>query len=359
VALTHNANITISIYLDSNPAGRASLTIPLLLVPISTNSLDGNRVVSYASTTEAQAAQTAGYISADTLAGVTRMFTQSPRPKTVKVGYINDSGAESEADALTALIAADPDFYGIVYQDRTDANGVALSVAAEAASKQVLVVLQSSNTDWKTGGVPAAFSSIVDNERTAVLYHDTDGDWNAEGWIASRMAFDPDEQSAPWHGRVKSGDALASSISETVRGLIQANNANVGLPYGPASYYVDPGYSVAGRPLHEQVSADWLAIRLREDVANAIVDASNRGEKIQVNSTGQAIMLGLISARVKQGQLVGHFDPSEEQVEIVAEEITAADIAADRLRFTVRVKIAGSLRVVEIDVYASKTDIAA
>lgn len=361
MGVTHDANITVTIYLSTLAGQRASFSIPMIVVALSNNSLNSNRTATYTTLAEAQAANTAGYIHANTLAMITRMFAQSPAPSKVKVGYIDDvsSPAESESAALTAIIADDPDFYVVCYETRTDADIVAMAAAIEAADKRMLGVFQSSSADWKTSGVPSAYSSATSYERSAILYHDTDANWNDMGWAASRAAFDADVRSAPWHGRVKSGDALASGITDTERDYILENGANVGLPYSSVDYYVDSGQNLSDRAIYEIVSTDWFATRIEEDIADAVVSASNRGEKITVDAVGQAIISGIIKSRLAQGQAAQHFAAAADEVSVVAEDITAADIAAERLRFTVRAKLAIGARTFSIDVYASRTSLTA
>jgi len=361
MALTHDANITVTIFLSALAVPRASFTTPMIIVALSNNSLNGQRTATYSSLSEATAANTAGYIHANTLAMVTRMFAQSPSPSKVKVGYIDDvsSPAETEAAALTAIIAHDPDFYIVCYESRTDADTIAVAAAIETNDKKMLGIFQSSNADWKTSGQPSAFSSAAAYERTGWLYHDTDADWNDMGWAASRGAFDPDFQSAPWYGRVKSGDSLTTDISETERQYIFTNGANVGLAYATEGYFVDDGKNIVGRALYEIVTTDWFATRVEEDIAAAVVDTSNRGEKITIDGRGQAMILAILNGRLAQGQGANHFDPDPEEVSAVAETITAADIAAERLRFTVRAKLAVGARTFTVNVYASQTSLAA
>jgi len=357
VTTTHDPNITVNVYLSASPVQRASFSIPMYIVPLATNSLDGNRTVTYANVTDAAADETSGFISSQTLAVITRAFTQNPKPASFKVGYIDLVGVETYSAALIAIIADDPDFYIPLSETRVAADIVDISAAVEAQAKKMLYISQSADADWITSGVPAGFSTIVTNERTGVLYHDTDANPNAEGWASAVAVFDSDIQSAPWTRTVKSGDVLATQITEAERQIIFANFANVGLPYGASNYFVDSGQSITGRPIYEQVTADWFATRIAEDVAELVQATNDLGQKIPVSAAGQVRILAILKSRLAQGQQAGHFDPDPDEVSAVAEDITATDETNQRMRFTVRAKSSISARIFTFDVYSSTTSI--
>lgn len=100
---THNPNIAITIVLAASPVQEAGFSTVLLLVLLSTNSLNGERVVEYTSYDEAYTAQQAGYISAATLAAVAVAFSQSPKPESFKVGYVDDTASVAAVKASKAL----------------------------------------------------------------------------------------------------------------------------------------------------------------------------------------------------------------------------------------------------------------
>jgi hypothetical protein len=118
----HLPNISISITLDAAPLESAGFSKVLGIFPLATNSLDGERVAEYASVTEAQTAQTAGYISASCLAAITAMFSQTPKPSSVLIGNIDLVGAETISAALAAIQAERDDFYGVFYHLRDDTS---------------------------------------------------------------------------------------------------------------------------------------------------------------------------------------------------------------------------------------------
>ena len=88
---THNPNVSVSVYLDAARVTQASFSTCLLIVPLSANTLNGDRVMSFASYTDAQDAEAAGYISAATLEAVNVAFSVDHTPEAFKVAYIDDT----------------------------------------------------------------------------------------------------------------------------------------------------------------------------------------------------------------------------------------------------------------------------
>lgn len=348
----HNDLITVNITLDPTSTGEASFTRVLGI--FDGISLDGDRTRRYSSLADVTADQVAGFVSSDVVAAATAMFSQDPKPADIMIGKVNTGGGETYAQAVDLCIADDDGFYGLFIDDRTAANAVAVGAVVEADDYRVFFA-QSADSDWLTTGVPAGFSTADGRERTVVVYHDTGAQWADAAYAANRLAFDPDETSAPFMAQIEGVTAYATAPTETQRNAARANNANTGLPYGPtADFWMDPGTNLNSRPVEEIVSADWFAVRLREAVAALNVRYSAKGKKIPVDSTGQSVILGEIEKLLAQGVTVGHFTADGTNA-AEAEAITSGDLTDRRLRFKVYGTFAVSGRDFTFDVRLSRT----
>ena len=343
------STIVVNIFLAASPPSRAGFSTVMFLVDQdSGNSLNGARVMSFASSSEAQTAQTAGYISATTLAFPQAGFSQQPTPSKIKVGYRDVSLAETVAAALTAIQAVDNDWYAIAQYSRVDADIVAMATAIEAGAEK-LYIAQSADASWLDAGLPAGLSTLAAKERTALIYHDAAAQPADLAWAVSRTVFDADVKSAPWSGQIRGVNALTANLSAAQRDFIVTNKANVGLPYSSAPVYVDSGQNCNGRGIYEILSGDWLKARVKEDIAYLKLSHTARGEKIIVDATGQAKILAILNQRLRQGEDAGHFVRG--QTRATGESITAADILARKLRFKVEAQIAADARLFEFNVY--------
>jgi hypothetical protein len=342
-----NSTITVDVVFGPSPPSRLSFTTPLIVVDQATNTLGGDRVVEVTSPSDVSAALLAGTISAATAAALTAGFAQQPTPASIKVARHDTAGSETIAALMAAIEAVDTDWYGSAIYSRVAADVLAWAALIEARKK--IFVTQSGDADWLTSGVPAGLSALAAYERTAVIYHDTNTVPADFCWLVSRLVFDPDVRSAPWDGEVRSVAALATPITAAQRNFAEGNDANIGLPFSSADFFVSPGVNQAGRPLYEIVSADWLAARVAEDAAYLKLSHTARGEKIIVDASGQAKMLAILAGRLQEGEDKGHF--AKGQTRATAYPITSADLTAQRLRFKGEAQIGVDARIFAFDVY--------
>lgn len=345
---SHQDLITISITMASIPAPTTGFGKVLFLCALATNSLDGERVVEYASVSEAQAAQTAGFISAGTLAAVTAAFSQRPAPSGILVGNVDLVAPETYSQGLAAVQLVNDGFYAITADTRVAATQASLATTVQALDK--IYVFQSADADWLTSGVPAAFSTTDGDEQSIVVYHNDAAEWADVAWAAGVLAFDPDVRSAPWDKPVLGVDAYTTTLTAAQKGFARANNANIGLPYSGATFFIDPGTTMADRPADQIVTAHWLKARIGERAAAFKVQESAAGRKIGVTREGQSAILAILRETLQQGVAAGHFaatdpDTGEVGTRVTAYAITSADRTARRLRFLVEAQSLVSARL--------------
>ena len=368
MANSHLDNITINIFLDPAPGPVRGFSNVLLLVDeAGGNGLPGGvRFVTYSSAAEAVVDQTAGDISAATLLAVQTAFSQTPAPTKFLVGRVDTVGLETYIIGLDACVAAGALFYGVVADLRDAADEAAQELLAEhveaGLAQTGLICLAVNNATWLTAAPPTAplgtMEDIVDNLRTAVLWHDDLLEWQDVAWMTNRLAADPDAFSAPWDAEIQAVGANTAVLTTAEQDFLHnetngGNFANVGLPYGPATYFVDPGVNMENRPIYELITRDWFEARLEERVAALKVSESSRFQKITIDDRGQAKVLSIIEALLVQAQ--GGTSPHLIAGKATADAITQADLDAQRMRFTVQGQIAVSARLFTFNVYFSRT----
>lgn len=351
MSATHDRSLlSVTVTLSSTPAGRASFGTVAYFCDQATNSLNSQRTVTYASYAEAETAEAAGYISSTTLAALQKLFAQTPKPEKVRLVRVNVSGAETYAQALTAVLALTKDFYGVVIDSRTDATQVAMSSAVESAASthRMLFFFQSNDADWLTSGLPSAFSTIATRERTIAIYHDDDTERVDLAYAGKMLAFNPDEQAAGWAPqRVVEVDDTAA-LSDTQADFLIANYCNVGLPFGPHSFQIAKGVTATGRDIGEQYAADVLRQRIIEDITAAWSAATNAGGRWGVSVATQNAINAIARSRIQRLARAGHFVAN--QVVIENETISQDDIDARRLRLSIAIQYNQSTIRIEIPI---------
>ncbi len=349
----HLDNIAITLLLAAGAAPEAGFgTLLLIMDEASGTTLDGDRVRTYSSLTDAEADETSGFLSAAAVAAITAAFSQTPRPEQIKIGRCDTGGGETYADALSACVTADPDFYGVAIDSRADADILAVATPVQAMNR--VLFAQSDDADWLTSGYPAGLTALEGDERTFICYHDDDSEWMDVAWAAGILAYDPDVQSAPWDRSVAAVASYSSLPTDTQKSFLDANEANHGLPYGSATFFVDPGVNANDRPGYEILSVDWFMARLEEAIATLKVNASARGEKITVSLDGGSRVLAEIEALIARGLAAQHFEDGVASLTTP----TAADRAAQRLRFEIQLQIAVSARIFNFTLNVSTESVA-
>lgn len=341
----HESNITIRIALDAAPVPEAGFGNVVVIVPKSENSLDGERVVAFTNMSDAQDAQTSGYISASTLAAIRTALSQTPTPAQIKVGNVDLGDGETYPEALAAILSVDSDIYGVCIASR-DASDIAAMIT-DIEARRMSFVAQSSASGIKSGSLPVGLELYATAKNTRLIFHDTNAEWADVGWLAGRLAFNPDVRSVPWSAPVAGVKPYAVGLTEAQRSAMIGINVNVGLPYGGEQFYVDAGVSGSGHPAYEILTAHWFEARLQERIARLRTSKSALGEKIPVDESGQAMVLAEVHALIDQGEAAGHFLPGARQ--ITAPPITSTDRAARRIRVSGHTLTAGDARLFDFD----------
>lgn len=348
---TWDKNIVLTISLSAATAGAGSLR-PFRVSDVA---LDGSaRWAIFDDPAGVDDAFDAGEIDADTRDALSLALSQSPHASEVGVIRVDVTGGEGYDDALSAAEAGGLDFYGVALDTRAIAGITEASTWIEAREK--ILVCQSADSSWLDAGVPTGtpgFDDLVNNRRTAVLYHPTGTIAADFAWLSNRLAFNPETASPPWSTGLSSFAGYA--LTSTQRAAVEANKANAILPYGPASLYVDPGVMIDGTPIYEIVSRDWLARTIRAEIAAFVVAEHAAGRKIPVNEIGQGQIAGILTAIGIRGVAAQHFGPDPagnfpNGFKIIPLPISTADLAARRLRFKCSFYLATAGRVFDFTI---------
>lgn len=368
MTVSHLDNLTINIFLDPSPAPERGFSNVLHLVNGDNNSLNGARFITYTNAADAVADNTAGYIDAGALAAVQTAFSQRPAPTRFIVGKVAiTAGPETWAEGLDACLAAGADFYGVTSELRGTANNANMELLGEhvetSLAQTSLIGIQVDNSEFTSGtSYPLALADLDGNTRTILIWHDDTNEYADVAYMVNRLAADPDVVSAPWDAEIQGVGPYTTALTQTAKDFLyndansNHNSVNNILPYGPATYFVDPGKTVegaSGRPIYEMVTRDWFEARLQERIAAVKVSESARYNKITIDPRGQAKILSVIEGLLAQGQAGDspHFIASK----ATPQQITQADLDAQRLRFTVQAQLAVSARLFTFDVYFTRT----
>lgn len=303
--------LTINVYLAPVPGTGTNLTDVLLLVPLATNSLDGDRYREYTSTTDVDDDFDAGFISATTQGQANDMFAQTTlRPQKVLIGYVDLVAVETYLVAMDACITAGADFYYVATPQATlIAQQEALSAGVEADGFRLYAfqTITAARTDWYGAVWPATWVNFEGRERSFCLWHELDTENLAGCYAAARGAYDPTQQSAGWLGNVKEIPASAALTSAQETNLL-ANFVNLGKNCTLGTNWVAEGNNCNGRAIDHIVSIDWFRATIQTKIYERVAKLAAFGRKLTADDDGANQIAQIVANVANDGVALGHFD---------------------------------------------------
>ena len=273
------------------------------------------------------------------------VFSQNPRPKQLKIGFIDD-GVLTEPTPLPtmqaeldAIYAADPDWYWLLFTSEIRDEAALDDAIDWIETKSRILLLDSNDVATEAAGTATSIAARnkVTHERTAVFYH-TDAAANlaaaAVGYCARR---DLDQANTAYTLKFKkligqSPINKGSSVVQAVTGFVPATGldsaqghlANTYVEIGGLQMVVE-GNVLSGAFIDEIHAGDWIIARTQEEelsrlANNDAIPMTNEGVQILVDGVeavlGRAFVAGLIA---------GMTDPD------TGEELPAYQIRVERV----------------------------
>ena len=262
-------------------------------------------------------------------------WAQNPHAKRLVIGArfttANGGAVADEAwdEALQAVHDAYPNWFGFCASTRTASDIETLSAKAEVLERAYFA--QTSDANVKSGSAGNAFENISSASRqyTVLIWHHSDSEFIDAGLLGKFFGTPPDSKAAVLHHlQVANVTANDSYLTDTEVGNIQGNNGNIYMSlYGEPVLY--PGKNAKGDHFDELVAAKWTEWTVKENLANALIAAANRGERIPFTDRGLQALGGVVEAVMLKGVSIGHFRDYQVTVPLLS-EISEAD-RRDRL----------------------------
>jgi hypothetical protein len=112
--------------------------------------------------------------------------------------------------------------------------------------------------------------------------------------------------------------------------------------YGQAA--LDYGQTTAKLFADTVISGDWVVARMKESIAQLLLDTSAQNRKIPYTDAGIAVLAGVVRRWLKRGESVGHFRPDSSFVTVpLLSTIDSATIAARTLTIQAETTLAGAI----------------
>lgn len=340
-------DITINLYSSAQPVNRRSFSLPVFATDdVGAGFTELYRI--YASNTEAQADSD---LNAGPKAAAAAFFSQPLRPSRLMIAKVVLESVGGELTAsLDALLADYDGWYGFAVDSRADADLTA--ACAWALANRQLYLGQSSDADILSATTPNVFDdqNTLANGRAMGVWHETDAAYADLCWLAAFLAKDPDEGPTVAYKRTLVG-ITPDDLTSTELANVESVNGNAYLTfYGVGA--TGPGKLFDGAFADTLLTKDWIVARVGEAIAQYLLDAANRGERIPFTDDGIAQIEGVLRGEMDRGVTVGHFRPGSvvTTVPSIADgEVSDADIIARELTISAEAIDASGIAKVTIN----------
>jgi hypothetical protein len=300
------------------------------LVSVDGTTQTTNTYVFYASLTALQAAlsSTGNYQELNDMA--TTYFAQNT---TTNLGvYVLELGAEGSGSAaiaaLTSWIAANPNiFYAYLTPATWDAEGSTLNTLAELyespTSKTYFFVTTTSGTISAYAGTKSVYATVPSPTagstefQAAVMFYNWLANAPSAGTPAAPMQFRFVYGVTPW---------VQTNNQSTINSILSAYG-NIVYPAaegGISNSMIMRGTTMDGNQSMGWYAIDWLLINAKQELAAALIEATNSFNPIYFNQTGINRLLAVLQDLCVDGISYGLFESA-----IPAAETFIAFIAAE------------------------------
>lgn len=271
-------------------------------------------------------------VTGQALTAAAAAFSQPRKPTLIIVNVDVTGSTQTQLAAYTAFRAQGVKHFAVATTSRVPADQLALSAYVETINFRVGLFVQTDED--ATGGWPAALAAIEDNVHTSVVFCSTDTQAHELAALANRLTFNWDATSPSFRGSL-SGVTAEASLTQPELAAVKANALNVVAPFGTAGAYFADGVNAENRPVDEVFAVYWFVDRLEAQLQKIILQRDAFGQKIPIDSTGQAIMESAVRAVYEVGVNAGHF--KQDQMEIVFPSDLSTDLTNKTLSATVNI----------------------
>ena len=255
---------------------------------------------------------------------------------------------------LDACLAEDPDWYGLTTAiNATPATNLVIMSAASAWAQAngKIYIAQSLEPTVLTATAANDLATLAakNNSRTAYVWHHSNAELEAVGWMAYTFWADPDERATNWAYKPLSGISTKPvPLTTTQQGNITGQYGNCFVKFG-GSGKAGMGITTTNRKIDLIVTADWLEARLRETYIQLLADVAAANDKIGINDKELQLFVNAGQKILDQGVRVKHLLEGSTSISVPKRaDMPAADITGRIVRVTASGIATGAAEVVVV-----------
>lgn len=304
------------------------------------------------------------------------MFAQNPRPRQIKIGFVDDGVLTTPTPSptitaeLDALYAYDNDWYFLTFTEEFRDLALVDDIFDWVETKPKLCIVDSNdaNTENSADTTSVAARNKGQYTRAAVFYHPTASEYPscAAAAVASRFDFDQRDSAYTLKFKRLAGITPANEASAAVQGATgfvpntglsstAGHFANMYVNIGGLNMIVE-GSTLGGGFIDEVHFADWIVARAEEEMLTTLV---NQPGRVPYTDAGMQILVGTVESVLRRAVIAGAIgtvtDPDTNEVlpeyELRTERV--ADVPATQRRQRIAPPVDASFRYAGAVHYAS------
>lgn len=280
----------------------ASFNLPLIGAPFTIASVTPNFTTRTALYTGLTALSAQFGTTSPVYLKAAAMFAQNPSIQQFMVGrkLSGGDGTETWTQALTAMNAENPAWYGLVVAESVNANQQLVAAWVEANAKLCVLASADSTIPSATTADIAAYVQTQAYKRTGVFYDPLAnagavGDDNVDAaMMGQQFPYNPGSQN--WTYKTLTGATPWTYTSDTAVSYVLGKNASAYI--GVSGVNVVRGGTVGnGSPFDVQWGLDWLQARIQQRVFGALTTSP----KIPFTDLGIDMVTTQVKAALQEG----------------------------------------------------------
>lgn len=345
-----NIDRIVDVSIELNTTGISSNGFNTLLI-VYPHGLDVARVLTI---TDADQLLDLGFASDSVVyKAASQAFSQTPHYKLVKIGKLDSESAI--ADSMAKIVAADDDWYGICYPDRTQSKILEMAEWVEAHTK--LFGTSVSEADAANAEVDTDTGSQLKAKeyyRTFIFYHKNAATEFPEAALMSRC-FTVYPGGETWANKKLSGITY-DGLTETEYTVLSKKNYNTFERFADSVSITQNGKVAAGEWIDVIRFRDWLTETIKTEVFSILINRN----KLPYTDAGIAVVESAINSVLELGQNRGGIAPTEYDsdgtknygysISVPVASSISANVKAQRILqdVTFVARLAGAIHAVEI-----------
>jgi hypothetical protein len=280
----------------------ASFNLPIIAAPFTISSVTPNFTTRTALYTGLTALATQFGTNSPVYTKAAAMFSQNPSIQQFMVGrkLSGGDGSDNWTQALTAMAAENPAFYGVIVADSVYANQQLVAAWVEANNRLCILASADAAIPTAAGGEIATYCQTQSYKRTGVFYDPlanagAAGDDNVDAaMMGQQFPYAPGSQN--WAYKTLAGATPWAYTSDTAVSYVLGKNASAYM--GISGVNVVRGGTVgSGSYFDVQWGLDWLQARIQQRIFGALTSNA----KVPFTDSGIDVVITQLKAALQEG----------------------------------------------------------